>query len=257
VAAPGTCRTAALACRIAALAGLLALGGCAGAGGEAFQPTTTRALPLTAEQSVGQTFRPATDAVAGIDLLVATFDAPADAGGVLTVDLVGGAGGRVLASAEVPGDALGDNEWVAVRFPRPAPAPAAAAIDVRWRGATPVGLWANVPPPGYPAAQDSNDPYPGGELLVDGAPAQGDLAFRVVGAGGPAAAAGKLARTLGGAGGRLLGGQPIFAAAWLLGLAGACALAVSGLRRGGPRPAHQLRDGRRGEEHHQRDEAGP
>jgi hypothetical protein len=88
-------------------------------------------------------------------------------------------------------------------------------------------------------------------------PAQGDLAFRVVGAGGPAAAAGELARTLGGAGVRLLGGQPIFAAAWLLGLAGACALAVSGLRRGGPRPAHQLRDGRRGEEHHQRDEAGP
>ncbi len=228
----------------AALAALLALPGCARLGGEAFQPTHSAAIVL--DDPVGQTFRPATDAIAGVDLSIATYRQTADPNGVLTVILRDGLGGRQLRSASVGGEQLLDNQWARVRFASPVPAPEVAAIEVRWDGPTTVGLLANVPPAGYdPAQQDANDPYPGGELIRNGARAQGDLAFRVVGTGGPD----ELARQLGGilrsAGGRLLRDEPGFTLGWLGLLAGAVAFTVTGQRRrsgelsdGGDREAH-------------------
>lgn len=237
------------------VAALLALSGCARVGGEAFQPTYSTTIPLDDPLGgpVGQTFRPATDAITGIDLFMVAYGQAPDPSGTLTVTLRDGLGGRQLASAIVGGQRIADNQWVPVRFNPSAPAPQTAAIEARWDGATPVGLLANLPPPGYdPARQDANDPYPGGELIRNGARAQGDLAFRVVGAGG----ADELSRQLGGilrsAGGRLLRDEPAFTLGWLVLLAGAVALAVTGLRQ---RPG-QLGDRRGRQQHAQRQEPG-
>jgi hypothetical protein len=236
---------------IVALAALLALPGCARVGGEAFQPTYSAALPLHA--SVGQTFRPATDAIAGIDLFTVTYAQPADPRGVLTVTLRDGLGGRQLASATLGGRQIADNRWARARFNPPVPAPQVAAVMVGWDGATPVGLQANIPPPEYdPVQQDANDPYPGGELIWNGVRAQGDLAFRVVGSGDPD----ELARQLGGilrsAGGRLLRDERSFTLGWLALLASSAALAVTGLRR---RPS-EFGNRRHREQHGERQESG-
>jgi hypothetical protein len=233
------------------IAALLAVSGCARLGGEAFQPTYSMALPLG--DPVGQTFRPATDAIAGIDLFTVTYAQPADPRGVLTVTLQDGLGGRQLASATLGGQQIADNRGARARFNPPVPAPQVAAVMVRWDGATTVGLQANIPPPGYdPVQQDANDPYPGGELIWNGARAQGDLAFRVVGSGGPDA----LARQLGGivrsAGGRLLRDEPAFTLSWLTLLASAVALAVTGLHR---RPS-ELGNRRHREQHSEGQESG-
>lgn len=213
--------------RTAVLAAAATLAGC-GAG--PFQPTHTGVVPLGGDAAAGQTFRPASARVGRVDLLVATYGRAADPDGVLAVTLRAGAGGEVLARARVPGSALEDNTWVAVPFEgAPVVAGDRAAFEVRWQGAEPVALRANVPPAEVGEDRLLNDPYPGGELLRDGEPAAGDLAFRVAGEGGTVAAAAGVARLARGAGARLLA-QPVFAAAWLLLLAAAVALAVRGLR---------------------------
>ncbi len=256
----------------------LVVAGCARVGGEAFQPTHNGVVPLEGDATAGQTFRSATGAVRGVDLLVATFGEAADADGTLTVTLTEAATGEELARAEVAGGELADNAWVAVRFGAPVPVADAAAVEAGWDGTRPIALRANVPPAepaelgqGEGERGDSsegadqtapllNDPYPGGELLRDGAPATGDLAFRVVGDPGPGdviATAGGLARGLAAG----LAAQPLFGVAWVLLLGGALLLALRGLH--GRRPPRrrgtvaQLRQRRRDQQDGQRDEGRP
>lgn len=229
-----------------ALALALGLTGCARTGGDAFQATLTQALPV-GEQSVGQTFRPGAPRLAGFDLLTATFGQTPDPDGALVVSLIArGAGavagsegaeagneapdGEVIATASVDGEAVPDNGWVSVRFDEPAPVPPEPAFRVAWTGKSPVGVWANVPPPGVTGeARLLNDPYGGGQLLRGGQPATGDLAFRVVGDVGlvqPLAAVGRLS-----AGAvRSLVAAPAFGVAWAVLMAAALALAVIGFR---------------------------
>lgn len=220
-----------LLCVVAAVA---FASGCARTGGEAFQPTLTQALGLDARVAVGQTFRPATTSVRGVDLAVATYGAPPDPAGVLEVELRDASTGRLLATSEVPASALGDGAWVTARFDPPPAAPEVAALEVTWSGATPVALWANAPTSagqedvGY-GDPPANDPYPGGELLLAGERAAGDLAFRVRGSGGIAAAPRHLAALVRSAGGRLLD-APAFAAAWMVLLVASAVLAVRGWR---------------------------
>lgn len=215
---------------LAALSAVAVLAGCAGSGGEAFQSTHNGALPLEADRSVGQTFRPASDVVAGVDLLVATYGEQPDPQGRLSATLTDHADGRRLASASVPGAQLDDNAWVRLRFDAPAPAPQVAAIVVTWSGQRPVALRANTPPAELGEDRPLNDPYPGGELLRDGEPGTGDLAFRVVGAGGVRVAAATYVRL---ARGFLVGllADPGFAVVWLALLVGALVLASTGFRR--------------------------
>ncbi|MGH8909496.1 MAG: hypothetical protein ACRD0K_24105 [Egibacteraceae bacterium] len=213
-----------------ALAALLVLAGCARLGGEAFQASHSGAVPLDAP--VGQTFRPATSGIRGIDLLTATYGQEQDPSGTLRATLRDAQSGTALAVVSVGGDRIGDNRWVPVRFDPPVPAPEVASITVTWDGDTPVALRANVPPADFdPVEQDANDPYPGGELLRDGVPAAGDLAFRVLGTGGPRETAAQLVGMVQSAGGRLLRDELGFALSWLALLAGAVTLAVIGFRQ--------------------------
>lgn len=216
--------------------------GCGRVGGEAFQATTTSALRLTPEHTVGQTFRTANAHLTGVDLLVATFGEAVDPAGALTVTFRSGEAEPRVNQVRVPGAALRDNDWVHVRPPYPLPMSGVASIEVRWTGTSPVGLWANTPaaqrdpatPASAPAAQrdpsPANDPYPGGELLLDGQRAPGDLAFRVTGdasAGTAVSSALRLARS---ALGRL-GDTGAFAALWALLVVTAIGLAARSLRR--------------------------
>lgn len=216
---------------VAAAILLAALGatGCARAGGDAFQATLTEAVAVH-ETPVGQTFDPGADRLAGVDLLTATFGERPDPSGELVVSLVDRATGETVATAEVPAEEIDDGAWVAARFDEPARVPAEPAISVEWTGESPVGLWANVPP--ADADRDErliNDPYPGGQLLRDGQPAAGDLAFRVVGDVGPAEPLRALARVAGGAV-LTLAAVPWFGMVWAALLVGAVALAVAGFR---------------------------
>lgn len=220
---------------VALLVAVLVVAGCQAAAGDVFQYTFNQPLALTDERPVGQTFAPATGRVAGVDVLVATFGEPVDAGGRLQAVLRDGAGGRVLARATVAGDEVGDNEWATLRFPEPAPAPQVAAVELTWDGSTPLAAWANTPAEEPGEGDLLHDPYPGGQLLVDGEPAVGDLAFRAVGTGGAGTAVRHLAGVARAGAGRLAG-DPLFAVAWLGLLAGAAALGVWGLRR----PAGEL-----------------
>jgi hypothetical protein len=210
--------------------GLVMVAGCDRVGGEAFQQSVNGALRLD-DRTLSQTFRPATAAVRGVDLLVATYGAAPDPAGVLQVRLLDP--DAELARARVEGSRLMDNTWLHVAFAEPVTAPEVAAIEVSWDGATPVGLWANTPPAEIAEGRLVNDPYPGGELLVDGERAAGDLAFRVRGDGGAA----RLPRALAGiAAGALrgLGDRPLFAAGWGLGLLCAVGLAAYGFAQRRP-----------------------
>jgi hypothetical protein len=209
---------------------VLGLAGCARLGGEAFQASHSGAIPL--EVPLGQTFRPATKGIRGIDLLTVTYERTPDPEGVLRVVLGDDQTGATLATASLGGDRVGDNRWVPVRFDPPVPAPRVARLTVAWDGDTPVGLRANFPPPHFdPAEQDANDPYPGGELLRDGTRAAGDLAFRVLGTGGWREAVGQLAGMIRSAGGRLLRDDLPFTLVWLTLVAGAVTLAVTGFQQ--------------------------
>lgn len=208
---------------------LVLAGGCARAGGEAFQPTLNEPLPLEAGRTLGQSVNPAGDAVSGVDLQVATYDAPADPEGVLTVALVDPASGEVLDSAQVGGDVLVDAAWVRADFGTPVAVGEVVVVEASWEGDTPLALWANVPPPG-PAVEVVNDPYPHGQLVRDGQPSEGDLAFRVLGVGGAGAGAGQ-AVEVGRSAAARLADQPAFAVLWGLAVVGSAGLAVVGWRR--------------------------
>lgn len=208
-------------------------GGCARAGGEAFQPTHSAPVRLPDRGTVGQSFASATGEVAGVDLVTATYGAPADPDGRLRVRLLAEPAGEPLGEGVVAGDRLGDSAWVGVTFQEPVAVPARAAFSVSWTGDTPVALFANTPRDGQ-VPQIANDPYRGGELLLDGQPAVGDLAFRIRGTGGAAAALDQAVEVAASAGGRLPE-QPLFAVGWLVAVAGAGALAVAGFRGAGRR----------------------
>lgn len=230
--------------------GAVGLTGCQEASGEAFQYSLNAPVMLGGEP-VGQTFRPVTERVAGVDVLVATFDRPADPQGRLRAVLRDG-DGRVLARTTVDGADLGNDEWAPVRFSPPVPAPEVAAFELTWDGSSPLAVWANVPLD-EPGEDDLlNDPYPGGQLLRDGEPAVGDLAFRVVGSGGPLDAARNLGRILR-AGASRLAGDPLFLGLWVTALVGAGALGAWGLRR----PTGKLGDRRRDEQRREREETRP
>lgn len=207
---------------------LLAVG-CARAGGEAFQPTHNTAITLHGEGVLGQTFSPATEAVRRVDLLVATYGVRGPEG-ELEVVLRDGRDGTVLSETLVDGDRLADNIWVPVRFDQPVPAPRTVGLEARWTGEEPIALRANIPPGEVGEDRLLNDPYPGGELLRDGERAAGDLAFRVVGAGGTGPTVGAATSMVRDAGAGLVQ-RPVFAVVWILLLAGCCVLAVTGLRR--------------------------
>lgn len=216
-----------------ALAGMaiatIALAGCARTGGDAFQATLTDAVAVH-DEPAGQTFTPGAERLAGLDLLLATFSERPDPDGELVVSLVDRDTRAAVATAEVSADNIADGAWVPVRFDEPARPPSDPAFTVEWTGDSPVGVWANVPPADADADQRLiNDPYPGGQLLRDGRPAAGDLAFRVVGDVGPAEPLRALARLAGGAV-LALAAVPWFGLVWAGLLAGALALAVGGFR---------------------------
>lgn len=217
--------------------GAVVLAGCQAASGEVFQYSFNQPLLLGDGPPIGQTFRPVTGEVAGVDVLVATFDEPVDTAGELRAVLRDGEDGRVLARATVEHADLGNTEWAPIRFAPAVPAPEVAAVELTWDGASPLAVWANVPQ--ADATDLHNDPYLGGQLLRAGEPAVGDLAFRVVGSGEPADAARNLARILRGGASRLAD-APLFVGFWLVALAGAVALAVHGLR-GPPEDARPRR----------------
>lgn len=216
----------------------LGLVGCQAASGEVFQYTFNQPVALDRD-TVGQTFRPATGAVAGVDVLMATFGPAADAGGELEAVLRDGIGGPVLARASLPGADLGDNEWAPIRFDPPVPAPQVAALELDWQGDGTVAVWVNAPRDRVSEGDLMNDPYKGGELLRGGEPAVGDLAFRVVGTGGPGDAARNVAGILR-QGAARLASKPLFLLGWLALLGGAVWLGVRGLRRS----PGELREGR-------------
>jgi hypothetical protein len=207
----------------------LLLAGCARVAGEPFQPTHNAALPLERGATLGQTFQAPSGAVAGIDLLTATYGLTPAADAVLTVRVLDGPGGRVLDEVEVAGSGVPDNGWAIATFPQPVTVDGAAAVEVFWDGEAPVAVRANVPPADWTTEDLLNDPYPGGELLRDGAPATGDLAFRVRGAPGAGDAAGTAVGLLRGAAAGVVA-RPLFAVGWSALLAGCLALAVVGFR---------------------------
>jgi len=208
---------------------LWSLAGCARVGGEAFQPTVTTALTLTEDRPVGQTIRPAGDILRGIDVLVATYGTSADPAGTLQVEVLDDAG-VTLSSAQVAGSALHDNDWVTLRFAEPVGVPTQVALHLTWTGQSQVGLYANTPATPHPDGVLLNDPYPGGELLIDGVPAPGDLAFRVRGDGGIGTAVNAVGRLIRDAAGRL-NDVPGFALLWVVLMGGATTLAARGFRR--------------------------
>jgi hypothetical protein len=202
-------------------------------GGEAFQETFNQPLALGASPTVGQSFRPATEAIAGVNVLLAAYGTQPDPAGTLSAVLTDGPGGPVLARVEVTGDRLGDNQWAPIRFDQPVQAPETAGLELTWDGAGTVAAWANAPLPDDPD-RFRNDPYPGGELLLDGRPAPGDLAFRVVGTGGIGALPGALAGIARQGLARLAQDRG-FAAGWLALLLCSLALAAANLRQRRPR----------------------
>lgn len=210
----------------------LALSACGRAGGQPFQPALNTPLALPAGQTLGQTLNPPDDIITGLDLSVATFGAPADPGGVLTVTVRPAGQAGVTSEAVVPGTAITDGAWVDATFDPPVRSDGVVVAEIRWDGDTPLALWADVP------LEDTrgitNDPYPEGQLVIDGRPVEGDLAFRVSGPGGIGAAATQVQRVLRAAGSRLVD-QPEFLAVWLAALSASVLLAVRGLgeARGG------------------------
>lgn len=254
--------------------GVVLLGGCGRLGGWALQQSQNGTVRLEPGGQVGQTFIPAGPAIAGVDVLTATFATVPE--GALTVRLRDGIGGEVLATDEVEGADIRDNGWTPARFEPPAPSPELAAVELAWEGAVPIALYANLPPEDLTAKEVRdgqrllNDPYAGGELIRGDAPAVGDLAFRAVGADGAGAAGRMLRDTAAGAAAALLG-TPLFTAGWVVLLLGGLGLAVWGLRGGrdgapggggvggaeGVSTAAELGEGRPHQERAQRDKGGP
>lgn len=216
---------------------LVLVTGCGRVGGEAFQPTHTATLPLGRNAggagTLGQSFAPAGQRLAEMDFLTATYGR--DLSGRLRVRLRD-LDGAVLATAVVEGEAIQENAWTPVRFDPPPQVPAMVTVELDWDGDQPVGLRSNLPPedPATGASDEGetleNDPYAGGTLHRDGQPVPGDLAFRVVGTRGVAAAPDAVGQVVDHAG-TTLGGTPLFTAVWVLLLVLGVALAVAGLMR--------------------------
>lgn len=234
------------------LALLLLTAGCARLDGQPFQPTVTKALRLTTGHTLGQTLRTGGSPVNGIDLLIATFGETPPPDAQLHVAVLDPADGTLLWDDVVTGDELADNTWVRASGAAAA-APEIAQVEVSLSGQAAVGLWANIPPDQWTGDVPLNDPYPGGELVVDGFRAPGDLAFRATTAAGPVHVVGAGVRLARSAGSRLLD-APLFALVWLLLVGGAVALAARGLRRS--RPVVQLDQGRPGQEQREDQEPG-
>jgi hypothetical protein len=216
---------------VAVLAVLAVLsGGCGRVGGDPFQPTSNTPLRLDDGERLGQTIDP-DGAISAVAVNVATFDAPPDPDGVLTVTLsrLAGGGGapEVLGEADVAGADLVDGGWAAAAFPAPVAVDGVALVEITWTGSTPLALWANRTQEGTRGI--ANDPYAGGQLVLDGQPAAGDLAFRVTGPAGAGEAVAQVAEVLRSTAARSAD-DPVFAVGWVLALAGALALAVRGLR---------------------------
>jgi len=217
---------------------LVLLCGCGRVDGQPSVTAHNGPLPLAPGVRVGQTFVPAGDEVAAVALLVSTGGAPVE--GTLTVSLRDDPAGPLRTRAQVDGAALRDNRWAVARFARPVRVPAGAAFEVAWTGGGTVAVYANVPQRTSPLV---NDPYPGGRLLRQGVPAEGDLVFDVLGPDWTTVTptlATAARRTIG----RLLA-TPAFLAAWLVLLAGAAALAARGgrPRRAGRPPRADHLDG--------------
>lgn len=231
--------------------------GCARVGGDPAQWSHNTVMPLSEEGTVGQTFGVASEALVGVDVLMATFGQMADPAGALEVDLRDAATGDALASTTTPGGAITDNSWSPVRFDPPVKVDGPVAIELSWRGASPVAVRANRPREQVDGETLVNDPYPDGQLLLDGEPATGDLAFRVVGSNGPEVLPATVAGLLRSAVSGLLQ-QPLFAAAWSGLLLGCVALVVVGTVRHRRRhAAPQLAEGGRDEQGGGDGEGGP
>ncbi len=210
-----------------ALALVAGLTGCGRAGGQPFQPALNTPVQITADTVIGQTLNPPSDTIVGLDLSIATFGAPADPDGELTVTLRPVTASGPAVQARVDGSDISDGAWVSATFDPAAPSDGVVLAEMTWEGATPLALWADVP------LQDTegivNDPYPPGQLVIDGQPTQGDLAFRVRADGGLTAVVRQIRQTVTTTGVRLLA-QPVFSAVWLLGVVAAAWLALTGFR---------------------------
>lgn len=221
-----------------AVALVAGLAGCGRAGGQPFQPALNTPVQVNGDTVIGQTLNPPGDTITGLDLSIATFGASADPDGELTVTLRPVTASGPAVQARVDGSDISDGAWVTATFDPAAPGDGVVLAEMTWEGSTPLALWADVP------LEDTegivNDPYPPGQLVIDGQPTQGDLAFRVRADGGLTAAARQLRQTLTTAGLRLLD-QPVFFAIWLLGVIAMAWLAVTGFR---PRRSHARRDRR-------------
>ncbi|MEE8602524.1 hypothetical protein [Euzebya tangerina] len=154
---------------------------------------------------------------------VATFAQEPDPEGILTVTVEGASGPRETA---VSGADLTDGAWVAASFDPPVVVGDLAEVQLSWDGATPLAVWSNRTLAGTVGIE--NDPYAAGQLVVDGRPTDGDLAFRVVTTDG--SVSDHVVEVVRGAGARLLD-QPWFALVWLVLLGGAGVLVALGRRR--------------------------
>lgn len=225
--------------RLPALAvALLLLAACGRLDGEAVVHAHNTVLHLSADSPVGQTFEPVADEVRRVDFLLATFGQRVR--GDLEVTLRDAADGRALGAATISGRTLRDNRWTPARFRPPVPAPEVALVELRWTGTGQVGAYANVMPAD---GHTLNNPYPAGTALRDGKELAGDLAFAVQ-AGQPSAWLANLRSTAG----RIVWGlrqAPLFSVVWVLLLAGAVLLTVTGARRARATRAAPTGPGRR------------
>lgn len=220
---------------------LVVLPGCTRAGGEPFQPTHNEVIPLTGGTEVSQVINPAGQRISGLDVPLATYAAPADPAGQLVLTLSDPDDGQVLARTAVDGARLADGTWTSLTTDAPVEVGDLVVATLRWDGATPLALYANT------TRRDDvldgirirdgagealvNDPYPAGDLRVDGQPVPGDLAFRVRGAAGAGAWGGQLTEVAASAAARMAD-TPLFAILWVAALVG-CGWLMSQAR--GPR----------------------
>lgn len=214
-----------IACAVVVLTVMLS--GCGRAGGQPFQPALNTPLRLDSAIAIGQTLNPPRDTIARLDLSLATFGEPADPEGQLTVTLRPVEGSATATTTQIGGSQITDGTWAAARFEPPVVIDGVALAEVTWTGSTPLAVWADVPLEATVGI--TNDPYPAGQLVIDGRPAAGDLAFRVTGGGGVRAAVDQVGQVLRTAGARLLA-QPVFTALWLVAVLGVAWLALAGFK---------------------------
>ncbi len=216
------------AVRFLALTSLAVLStGCGRVGGDPYQPALNTPLQLEAGRTIGQTFDPA-GPVSGIDVTVATFAETPDPDGILRLVLREVGDDTVRATADVAGADLEDGTWVGADLGTPVTIDGVALMELTWEGTTPLALWADTTLEG--TAGIVNDPYAPGQLVLDGRPVDGDLAFRVTGPAGFGPAVEQVAEVARSTAARLRD-EPLFTVLWGLAAVGSAVLAVTGLRR--------------------------